>query len=180
MNESSEKDHEPSILSSIQTPSTHREETLDMNGEPCSSLKCKSVSVYFGDSDTSIKREDINATLLQGDAHQLAPSDQPSYEVHVLKAASEITISKRMIFEDHPKLDLSCIHSSSKDDWSCDLESTDDSNLDNGMEKSEFLDEKMSSLLSSISRVQPPLDLNHNYLHNNSPDSTLRVYSIAL
>ena len=62
---------------------------------------------------------------------QCAYFNQSRHEARILKVASEISIVDSMIFDDHPKLDLSSIHRNSQDDWSCDSESTNDSNLDN-------------------------------------------------
>ena len=85
-----------------------------------------------------------------------------------------------MILDDHPKLNLSYIHGNSQYDWSCDSESTNDSNLENRAENSGVLDEIFSSLLSSISRFQPPSYLKSIHLHHNSPDSTLSVNNAKL
>ena len=80
-----------------------------------------------------------------------------------------------MLFDNHPKSYLSSIWRNSQDNYSCDAESTDDSNLVNWKENSGFLDETFSSLLSSISRAQNPLDLNSSHLHHNSPNYALCV-----
>ena len=55
----------------------------------------------------------------QEEAPKHVPFNQLIYEAHVLKESSELSIVDRMIFDPHPKLDLSPIHSSSQDDWSC-------------------------------------------------------------
>ena len=126
---------------------------------------------YFQDIGTSTKREDISAPSLQGESPKIETFDQSSYEARISKAASKITIICSMIFDDHSKLDLSSIHSGFQDDWSHDSESTNDLSLDNWVENSGFLDETFSILLSSISRFQPPLDLNSIYLYHNSTNS---------
>ena len=114
-------------------------------------------------------------TSLQEDATQNASFNQSSYEANISRLAYKISIVDSMLFDNHPKPDLSSIHSNSPDDWSFDSESTNDSNLDNWANDSRLLDENFSSLLSSISRVQPPLDLNSSDLRYDSPNSTLRV-----
>ena len=57
-----------------------------------------------------------------------------------------------MIFDDHSKLNMSCIHSGSQDDWIHDSESTKDLSLENWVENSVLIDKTFSSFLSSISR----------------------------
>ena len=106
---------------------------------------------------------------------QCASFNQSSHEADDLKVASKIKTVDSMLFDDHHKLYLSFTPRNSQDYWSCDSESTDDSNLENWAENSGLLDETFLSLLSSISRVQPPLDLNSSHLHHDLPDSILRV-----
>ena len=77
-------------------------------------------------------------------------------------------------------MDLSPIPRNSQCNWSFYSESIDDSNLENWAYNSEFLDENFSSLLSSISIVQPLLDLKSSHLHQNSPESTLCVNDTKL
>ena len=108
-------------------------------------------------------------TSLQKDAPQHASFNNSSYEAH------EIVIVDSMLLENHPKSDLSSIHSNSQDGCSCDSESTDDSNLVNWEDNLGLIDETFSSLLSSISRVKTPLDINSSHLRHNSPNSALRI-----
>ena len=111
---------------------------------------------------------------------QWASFTQSSHEVHVLKVASDISIVDIVIFYNHPTFGLSSIYSNSQDDWSCDSESTYDSNLDNWEENSKLFDETFSSLLSSISRFQPLLGISSSNLHHNSPDSNLHLNDAKL
>ena len=98
----------------------------------------------------------------------------------MLKVVSEMTIIDSMIFDDRSKLGVSSIHSGFQDDWSHDSESTDDSSLDNWSENSGLLDKNVSSFMSSISKAQHPLDLSHNHLHHNAPNSTMRINNIKM
>ena len=79
---------------------------------------------------------------------QLETFDPSTYEARILKVASEITIVDSMIFDDHSKLDLSSINSKSRDDWSHNSQSTEDSSLNNWVDNSRLLDETFSSFIS--------------------------------
>ena len=116
-------------------------------------------------------------TSHQEGASQCAPFNKLSYESHVLKEASELRIFDNMIFDPHPTLDLSLIHSGSQDDWSCESKFTDDYNLRNWADNSGFLDETFSSLLSSISKAQTSLDINCIHLKCNSPNPASSIES---
>ena len=61
-----------------------------------------------------------------------------------------------------------------------DSESTEDLSLDNWADNSGLLDNFFSSFLSSSSRAQPPLNLNHSHIHHNMPYSTLCANNIKL
>ena len=67
------------------------------------------LSFSFENSGTSVEYKDVSMTSHQENAHQHAPFNQLSYEAHVLKNASELSIYDNIIFGPHPKLDLSHI-----------------------------------------------------------------------
>ena len=112
----SEETYKSSITAVTLTLPTRRKETLDINGEPYSNSNCKSASFYFEDIDTSIKLKDINIISIQWKLPQCETFDQSSYKAHVLKVSFEIIIVDSIIFDNHPKLHMSSIHSNCQDD----------------------------------------------------------------
>ena len=106
-------------------------------------------------------------TSYQEDARQHLPFNQLSFEAHVSRATSGRIIVNSIVFDPLPKLDLSPIYSGSQYYWSCESQSTDDSNFCDWVENSGFLDETFSSLLLSISKAQTSLDINCSHLNTH-------------
>ena len=107
-------------------------------------------------------------TSHQEDSPQHLPLNQLRHDSHVLKETSELNIVDIMIFDPHPNLLFSFIHSGSQDDWSCESESIDDSKFHSWADNSRFLDETFSSLLSLISKAQTSLEINCIHLKRTS------------